>query len=298
MSVPTIVDHKNIALYREVSNSEMRLDYCELCGATAGYFETHHIKSEGSGGTNRRGNKINLCVKCHTKAQEYIIKPYQLIVSVARRENAKVSEVYQAIGWAVPDEIAELEEIKLNTEYSLKTVEDLINSLQVSGQQVEDMKFFWGETINELVKRKVSISYIASEWGVSPSTIRIYLKTYQAFPDEESRAANLNFTHHRIAANTDSPQEWIEIAAAGTESKEILSTRDLNAAIKEKDLEEGKVPAEDNVAHHKKRAKHALSEIEEIISFGGENAEWLRKEILNLVNELCPLGERKQVLAS
>ena len=96
-------------LYQEVSNEEMRLSYCEYCGATGRVFETHHIKSKGSGGNECRANKINLCVECHEKAQQYVIAPWELIVRVAYREKSTVAEVYAAVGLLLPENIEELE---------------------------------------------------------------------------------------------------------------------------------------------------------------------------------------------
>jgi len=39
--------------------------YCECCGRTDQAIHRHHLKTKGSGGSDR--NTIDLCVTCHTR---------------------------------------------------------------------------------------------------------------------------------------------------------------------------------------------------------------------------------------
>ena len=48
-------------LYQKVSNEQMRLKFCEYCGITAVYFETHHIRTKGAGGPDIRPIRL-ICV--------------------------------------------------------------------------------------------------------------------------------------------------------------------------------------------------------------------------------------------
>ena len=50
---------------------------------------------------------------------------------------------------------------------------------------------------------------VASEVGVSAGYVRHLIATAKAFPTDESRAKDLSFSHHRIAAISSKPEEWI-----------------------------------------------------------------------------------------
>jgi hypothetical protein len=66
---------------------------------------------------------------------------------------------------------------------------------------------------------------LAGEVGLSTVYIRHLIATAKAFPTPESRAQDLSFTHHRIAAMTEDPQGWIERAAA--EGLSVAQLREL-----------------------------------------------------------------------
>jgi len=281
-------------LLEEVSNADMRLDYCECCGSTPGVYETHHIKSKGSGGPDIRANKINLCAICHKKAQEYKIKPQELIIAIARREKVKIAEIYQAIGWPVPDDMDELEGT-LQSEEPSQTIEDLIALLIQAEQGEQDSKFLRGEIIDVLVKRGVKKSWIASQIGKSSSYVRSLHKTYLAFPDESMRVPTLSFSHHKIVAlTTDDPAYWIERAAGknenGEETGQEMSTRELRNAILESDHVAGKIPIECDEEKTMRRAQKALNEINEVIAIGGTSKEWLIRELSAVLKDYQSIG--------
>ncbi len=285
-----------LPLYQKVTNADMRLEYCEHCGNTPGYYETHHIKTEGSGGLDIRANKINLCVECHVLAQEYKIKPHQLIIIVARREGVSVTEVYQAIGWPAPDNIEELEQLaRDNFEETPRTLEDLVSILIVTKEEDQERRFLQGQTIDLILERSNEkktkiVNWISSQTGWSPAHIRNLHRTFLAFPEEGTRVPSLDWSHHKIAATTEQPEYWIERAAGkdddGNETGKEMSTRELRIAIAEKDLDEGKIPNEDPANElSMKRAKKILENVAQIISQGGEAAVWLIDELKKITEE-------------
>lgn len=70
-------------------------------------------------------------------------------------------------------------------------------------------------------------SMLSKEVGVSKAYIRQMVAVAKAFPEPEDRAADLSFTHHKLAALTDDPEKWINLAVANGWSK-----RELAEAIK------------------------------------------------------------------
>ena len=69
---------------------------------------------------------------------------------------------------------------------------------------------------------------VAGDTGLSAAYVRMLTATYKAFPTDESRVADLSFSHHRIAAVTEDPQRWIQEAADND-----WSCADLRKAISE-----------------------------------------------------------------
>lgn len=78
---------------------------------------------------------------------------------------------------------------------------------------------------------------VASEVGVSAGYVRHLIATAKAFPTPESRAQDLSFSHHRIAAMTEDPQEWVERATVAGWSVEQLreATRSANDRVERAD---------------------------------------------------------------
>ena len=68
---------------------------------------------------------------------------------------------------------------------------------------------------------------LSAEVGCSSAFIRQLKKTFEAFPHEEDRVAELSFQHHKLCAYTSDPKYWIRIA-----SERELSTRELAKLIK------------------------------------------------------------------
>ena len=68
---------------------------------------------------------------------------------------------------------------------------------------------------------------VAGDSGLSEGYIRQLIGTANAFPEPAERAADLSFSHHRIAAFTDDPPYWRDQAVANG-----WSVEDLRAAIR------------------------------------------------------------------
>jgi len=66
---------------------------------------------------------------------------------------------------------------------------------------------------------------LATDTGVSASYVRQIVATAKAFP-EESRALDLSFSHHKIAALTEDPEAWLQRAL-----KDSLSVQELRQAV-------------------------------------------------------------------
>lgn len=66
---------------------------------------------------------------------------------------------------------------------------------------------------------------LAADSGLSASYVRQLVATAKVFPDD-SRAQDLRFTHHRMAAMTTEPEMWLQHAMA-----EAMSVKELRQAI-------------------------------------------------------------------
>ncbi|MCY0884251.1 MAG: hypothetical protein OWV35_00010 [Firmicutes bacterium] len=69
---------------------------------------------------------------------------------------------------------------------------------------------------------------LAGATGLADSTIRGLIAAYKAFPTPASRAQDLSFSHHRVAAMTADPGYWLDQAVAHG-----WSVADLQEAIRE-----------------------------------------------------------------
>lgn len=87
---------------------------------------------------------------------------------------------------------------------------------------------------------------LAGELRVSASYIRSLVAAARAFPEPADRAGELSFTHYRVAAMTQQPDDWIDQAC-----DKKYSVKDLREAIG--DAKDGVSEAE-----QARRAKEAL----------------------------------------
>lgn len=69
---------------------------------------------------------------------------------------------------------------------------------------------------------------IAAGVGLSEGYIRQLIATAKAFPEPDTRAEDLSFSHHRIAAMTEDPAQWLDTAV-----DHQLSVDELREAIRD-----------------------------------------------------------------
>ncbi len=92
-----------------------------------------------------------------------------------------------------------------------------------------DAALFRQATLAFFLKEEVGATskQIGGDVGYSSRYINVLVKTYQAFPTEESRVIDLSFSHHSIAAHSDNPEYWIDQAVQNG-----WSVRELSRAIR------------------------------------------------------------------
>lgn len=247
-----------------------RKNYCELCGRPA-YKEPHHIKSRGAGGGDIPENLIQLCAEHHFAAHTGNLPRGDLVKIVAVRENKTPEEICQIIGLNLA-----VDNIKPgNVINSSATLEELIQMYVSLDETVDETKFFKGEIIEELLRRELTVGQIAQYGRCSNAQVRELVKTYRAFPEESMRIPELTWYHHRLAANTNNPEYWIQEAA-----KFQWSTRQMREAIK---AAEGETPLSDEEKMLNK-AEKAVRMLEEVRRFGGDPWEWLYGKLQEIVD--------------
>lgn len=259
---------------------EVKKGTCEKCGRPS-YGDPHHIKTRGAGGGNNKENQIDLCNDCHRDAQEYKIPQHELIVLVARREQRTIGQIYEAIGLPVPSE-HETEKDAIPSPpdpFESLSLEELLQVIIDNRVKSDECQFVQGKALKVAMRKGVKAGYLASQANFSTSQVRVLVKVYEAFPDEDSRVYELSWSHHKIAAYTSNPSFWIERAA-----DEAMSTRQMReAVIREEGTEEQKRTALLEAGKEMELAKSVLREVEEVIARGGEPAQWLKTELLNLL---------------
>lgn len=263
---------------------------CEYCGAFAEKGNhRHHIRHRVGNhkeiNLDIKENLICLCWKCHAEVHNGTIKRWQLIEIVARREGKTPEEICETIGLLV-DKI-------MPTDYIF---EDETNPLH--GRSLEDVAqeyTCYDEVESAAIWAKAEILYYIVEHmkkngsklkdiyrqlspcvGCAPETIKVRAKTFQAFPEPHMRAQDKSFTIHRIAAATEEPEKWIDIACAND-----YSTRQLTDAITAEKGTKNGVTKDVNEA----KAARAVRMVKEILEYGEEPAAWLREQLSLLLEE-------------
>ena len=264
-----ITDRKVIAAVRK--------EYCETCGQRA-TGEPHHIRPRSLGGDDTKENLIQLCFKCHRLAHDGKISHHELIPVVANRERLKIQEIYSLTGWTLPEISPELLP-KLSGSKEPSSLEELIQIYVNLEEQERECRWAKGRLLDAMVKIGAKVGWIASQVGVSQAQVRELIKTYLAFPEETDRNPELSWIHHRIAANSEAPKQWIEKAA-----DEQMSTRQMRKAIlQEEAADEIRTIAIDEEKEELRQAEKVFAKVEEVVKRGGPGAEWLREKL----RELC-----------
>ena len=123
------------------------------------------------------------------------------------------------------------------------------------------LAFFLKEQVGATAKQ------IAGDVGYSGRYINILVKTYQAFPTEESRVVDLSFSHHQIAAHSDRPDYWIEQAVING-----WSVRELAKAIRGQAVDD-----------EMREADRVYGTVERIFLAGGQQANYLYERLTELL---------------
>ncbi len=256
------------------------LSYCEFCGKHKSQvaLHNHHIKHRAAGGQDIKENIVKPCGECYAKCHSGEIKIWQQIEKVASRLGKTPEEICETIG-LLADKVLPKDYVFEDQQNPLKglSLEDVLQayfSYEEIGEQA-----IWGkaEILAGMVDAGWKVKTISSLVGCSPATIRERVRTYKAFPDVNNRALDKTFTHHRIAAKTDNPLQWIQKVC-----EEDWSTRQLEEVVKAQGQD--KVIQKD-ILHEK--AERALRMINEVFIHSGEPADWLKNEL-----EIIILKER------
>ncbi len=143
---------------------------------------------------------------------------------------------------------------------------DLIDQL-IEAKSSRDNSTWKEAAICYLLKQemKVPAKTIAGDIGYSGRYISMLVKTFEAFPEEDSRAQDLTYSHHQLASTTSEPGFWIDQAV-----KNGWSTRELQEAMTGTDI-----------ADPLTKAQRLWDNVLKAISQGGPGAEYLSDQIYN-----------------
>lgn len=256
--------------------SALKKDYCERCGRPAA-GEPHHVRPRSLGGGDVRENLVQLCSDCHRAAHDGKIPYAELVSLVARREGLEPGEVCSRIGWPEPEEAAA--PIPAHP-FAGRTLEELLQVYASLQESEDDCRWTKGAVCLAITEGLgVSSRRLASWLGCSASQVRELVKTFRAFPSEETRVPELTWRHHRLAAGTPEPERWVRLAADNG-----WSTRQLEERIK---VAYGKLDGAEALL---RKAEKAYLLAREVFEEGGEAAEWLKGKLKSLV--LRPAGGR------
>lgn len=266
------------------------ITYCEKCGKheSVAVLHKHHIKHRAAGGKDIEENVIKICWECHTLCHAGNISIGAQINIVATRMGKTPEEICEAIG-LLSEKVLPAEYVFTGEENPLKgkSLEDVLQEYFNYEELGEQTLWEKAKILTGMVEAGWKIKTISSLVGCSPAIIRDRVRTYKAFPDEAMRAMDQTFTHHRIAAKTDSPAVWIDKVC-----EEGLSTRQLEEAIKG----EGNTDLIIKDARREK-AERAIRMVNELLSDTDETSEWLKKELGTLLGEESKIETKARDIA-
>ena len=256
---------------------EIRKEYCEYCGLPApieGYQHIHHIHHRGSGGKDIAENLMQLCPECHAKAHAGEIKLWEQIVIVANREGKTPEEICEAIDLLADKLLPQNYKLKSpGNPFGDRTLDDVLQ-IYFQCEEVEGNSMWAKATILAAMQDSgLKVKNISALCGCSPAAIRERIRTYRAFPDETMRAIDKSFTHHRLAAKTKKPAQWIDLVC-----EMDLSTRQLKEAIEAEG--QGETIKKDVLLE---KAERTVRMVKEVLIEQCEAAGWLQKELENIL---------------
>ena len=247
-------------------------EYCEYCGDVSLGRHTHHIKSRGSRGQNIElpENKITLCAECHTKAHAGRIGRWELITIVAQREGKTPEEICEIIGLLVDKFLPTEYTVEApQSKYHGHTLDEVLQAYFSYVEITETTMWERAAILSSLVESGIKITHLSALVGCSPATIREQVRTYRAFPNEDTRAKDMSFTIHRIASKTEEPEKWLDEAC-----EKGYSTRQLEEAIK---IETGQVNLKNVQLEKAERAVRMLKEV--LKSDDPETVQFISEEL-------------------
>jgi uncharacterized Ntn-hydrolase superfamily protein len=155
---------------------------------------------------------------------------------------------------------------------------DLLVQAFVSGEaEGWDVRWAQAAVVTVMVEwMGMKPAQVASELGCSPAQVRELHRTFLAFPDPSSRARDLSFRHHQVAARTADPVVWIEKAL-----KCGWSTRQLEQAVRERE------DPVDVAFRLRRRAERLVREVKELLTLDGDVSQWLRDELGRVLAGSC-----------
>lgn len=232
--------------------------------------EPHHIRTRGAGGEDIRENLIHLCGYHHRLLHDGNLDRNELIQIVAKREGVS------------PEEIAERLKLPFNEpeqpEKPQPQIEQLLQAYIQIDEQEQETRFAKGQLLDAMLAAGAKQKYLSSQIGVSPAQIRELVHVYRTFPTPESRIPALSWYHHRVASRSNKPEQYL--AKANDDS---LSIRELRKEIL-KDEGAEHLNKQDE-AQEQKKAEQVFASVQKILISGSGSAEWLKEELLNLINE-------------
>jgi hypothetical protein len=118
----------------------------------------------------------------------------------------------------------------------------------------------------------VSAKQIGSDVAYSARFVNNMVRTFSVFPDPDSRAQDLSYSHHQVAAHTDDPFYWLDRACA-----EAWSVREMSKAVKGQQVKD-----------ELREADRAVGVIERIFEAGGQPARYVYDRLTILLQEVDP----------
>lgn len=152
-----------------------------------------------------------------------------------------------------------------------RSLDDILGELQLMDEAEEAVQWRRGElTAEALALPGMTARQLAVQTGWSAGYLLRLARTWHTFPAEHDRVFEppITWTHHRLAAETDRPREWLAVAV-----ERQWSTRDLQDAI-------GRAAAADPVAAEERQWAAAVQRVRKRLQEGPPDQRAARREEL------------------
>lgn len=145
------------------------------------------------------------------------------------------------------------------------SVDEILQHIVTLRQDESERRFILGELCEYAISRGIKANEIASYINCTEGYIRQLIKVYTAFPGEEDRIpyAEQTYMHFKLAAYTERPKYWLDLAAENG-----WSTRELGKAIRG-----------EAVVDELQTADRILGSVERCIDAGGKGALYLYDQL-------------------